>query len=65
MSSRKARLSPETFGVVAELGLLTELTTVLLPPGGALDDDEEEDRPPSTESSSSKFLSGTTEAEKG
>lgn len=51
--------------MVAELGLLTELTTVLLPPGGALDDEEEEDRPPSTESSSSKFLSGTTEAEKG
>ena len=65
ISGRKSRVSPEAFGVVAELGLLTELTTVLLPPGGALDDDEEEDRPPSTESSSSKFLSGTTEAEKG
>lgn len=65
ISVRKARVSPEAFGVVAELGLLTELTTVLLPPGGALDDDDEEDRPPSTESSSSKFLSGTTQAEKG
>lgn len=49
--------------VVAELGLLTELTTVLLPLGGALDEEEEEDRPPSTESSSSKFLSATTGAE--
>ena len=54
-----------TLAVVAELGLLTELTTVLLPLGGALDDEEEEDRPPSTESSSSKFLSAMTEAEKG
>ncbi len=50
--------------MVAELGLLTELTTVFLPLGGALDDEEEEDRPPSTESSSSKFLSETREAEK-
>lgn len=43
--------------MVAELGLLTELTTVLRPPEGALEEEEEEDRPPSTESSSSKFLS--------
>lgn len=50
--------------MVAELGLLTELITVLLPLVAALDDDEEEDRPPSTESSSSKFLSATTEAKK-
>lgn len=56
--------SPVALAVVAELGLLTELTTVLLPLGGALDDEEEEDRPPSTESSSSKFLSAMTEAEK-
>lgn len=54
--------SPAALAAVAELGLLTELTTVLLPLGGALDDEEEEDRPPSTESSSSKFLSATTEA---
>lgn len=47
------------FAVVAELGLLTELTTVFLPLGGALDEEEEEDRPPSTESLSSKFLSVT------
>lgn len=57
--------SPVVLAVVAELGLLTEFTTVLLPLGGALDEEEEEDRPPSTESSSSKFLSATTEAERG
>lgn len=51
--------------MVAELGLLTELITVLLPLEGALDDEEEEDRPPSTESSSSKFLSAAIEAKKG
>lgn len=55
--------SPVALAVVAELGLLTELITVLLPLEGAFEDDEEEDRPPSTESSSSKFLS-ETEAEK-
>lgn len=51
--------SPVLFAVVAELGLLTELTTVFLPLGGALDEEEEEDRPPSTESLSSKVLSAT------
>lgn len=55
--------SPVLFAVVAELGLLTELTTVFLPLGGTLDEEEEEDRPPSTESLSSKVLSAT-EAEK-
>lgn len=57
--------SPVALAVVAELGLLTELITVLLPLEGALDDEEEEDRPPSTESSSSKFLSAAIEAKKG
>ena len=54
---------PAGLVVVAELGLLAELITVLLPLGGAFEVEEEEDRPPSTESSSSKFLSATTEAE--
>lgn len=53
------------FAVLAELGLLTELTTVFLPPGGALEEEEEEDRPPSTESLSSKFLSGRQEEKEG
>lgn len=51
--------------MVAELGLLTELTTVLRPPEGALEEEEEEDRPPSTESSSSKFLSAHDPEEAG
>lgn len=59
-----ASTSPVGLAVVAELGLLTELITVLLPLGGAFEDDEEEDRPPSMESSSSKFLSAITKAEK-
>lgn len=57
--------SPVAFVVLAELGLLTELITVLLPLGGALEEEEEEDRPPSTESSSSKFLSATQEEKRG
>lgn len=57
--------SPVVLAALAELGLLTEVTTVLLPPGGALEEEEEEDRPPSTESLSSKLLSATEEEKTG
>lgn len=63
--AKARRSSPVVFAVVAELGLLTELTTVFLPLGGALDEEEEEDRPPSTESLSSKLLSAAEAEKKG